>query len=254
MSKHRLLGSAVLVYAFLTSGALLSVAQGWAGAVNGALWALYVLGGFGLIYGKGWGRALTLLAAGGSLIAMVVVLIVGGDLELFYFSTVWSLFGLPALAILVSALLVKLPPSKEVEVSPSTGAARKPRISQRARHDIAYISFMVLGLISLWTSYFVHSEIQAAGGRTGGVDGVLGFLVIIPFGIPLLLALILGPGLSVFLRRDYRLMTLTVLSIALVIALSNLGYRTWPMLLSLYAAVCMTFGLIWFIKYRRHFG
>jgi hypothetical protein len=253
VGKYRLLGSAVLVYAFLTSGALLSVALGWPEAVNGALWLVYVLGGFGLIRGKGWGRALTLLAAGGSLIAMVVLLIVGG-VELFYFSTVWSLGGLPALAILVSALLVKLPPSKEVEVPPPTGAARMPRISQRARHDIAYISFMVLGLISLWTSYFVHSEIQAAGGGTGGVDGVLGFLVIIPFGIPLLLALILGPGLSVFLWRDYRLMTLTVLSIALVIALSNLGYKTWPMLLSLYAAVCMTIGLIWFIKYRRQFG
>lgn len=129
-----------------------------------------------------------------------------------------------------------------------------PRISQRTRHDIAYISFMVLGLISLWTSYFVHSEIQAARGRTSGVDGVLGFLVIIPFGIPLLLALILGPGLSMFLWRDYRLMTLTVLSIALLIALGNLGYKAWPVLLPLYAAVCMTIGLVWFVKYRRRFG
>jgi hypothetical protein len=253
VGKYRLLGSAVLVYALLTSGALLSVALGWPGAVNGALWLVYVLGGLGLIFGKGWGRALTLLAAGGSLIAMVALSIAAG-VELFYFSTVWILGGLPALAILVSALLVKLPPSQEVEVPPPTGAAQAPRISRRARHDIAYISFMVLGLISFWTSYFIYSEIQAAGGQTGGVDGVLGFLVIIPFGIPLLFALILGPGLSVFLWRDFRLMTLTVLTIALLIALGDLGYKTWPMLLSLYAAGCMTIGTIWFIRYRRHFG
>lgn len=244
MGKYRLLGSAVLVYAFLTSGALLSVALGWTEAVNGALWLVYVLGGFGLIREKRWGRALTLLAAGGSLIAMVVLLIVGG-VELFYFYTVWSLGGLPALAILVLALLVKLPPSKEVEIPPPTGVARKPRISQRARHDIAYISFIVLGLIAIWTSYWAHVDPD---------PGVIGFLVIIPFGIPLLFALILGPGLSVFLWRDYRLMTLTVLTIALLIALGNLGYKTWSMLLSLYGTVCMTIGLIWFVKYRKHFG
>jgi hypothetical protein len=185
---------------------------------------------------------------------MVVLVILGGDLELVYFFPVWSLFGLPALAILVSALLVKLPPSKEVEVPPPTGTARKPRISRRALHDTAYISFIVLGLICFWTSYFVYMEIRAAGGSTGGVDGVLGFLVILPFGIPLLLALILGPGLSVFLWRDYRLMTLTVLSIASVLALGNLGYKTWPILLPLYAAVCITIGLMWFIKYRSRLG
>ena len=253
MDKSRLLGSAVLVYALLTAGALLSVAWGWPDAVNGALWLVYVLGGIGLIRGKGWGRVFTLLAAGGSLLVMFVLPIAAGT-ELNYYSPVWILGGLPALAILLSALLVKLPPSRKAEVPPLKEVARKPRISLRARHDIAYISFMVLGLISLWTAYFVHSEIQAAGGSTGGVDGVLGFLVIIPFGVPLLLALILGPGLSVFLRRDYRLLALTVLSIALVIALGNLGYKIWPVLLPPYAAVCMTIGLVWFIKYRRHFG
>jgi hypothetical protein len=238
------LGSAVLVYAFLTSGALLSVALGWPEAVNGALWLVYVLGGIGLIRGKGWGRALTLLAAGGSLIAMVVFLIAGG-IEHVYVSTVWSLFGLPALAILVSAMLVKLPPSKEVEVPPPTGTARKPKISKRALHDIAYISFMVLGLIAIWTSYWAYVDPD---------PGVIGFLVIIPFGIPLLLALILGPGLSMILWRDVRLLTLTMLSIAMLIALELLRVKDLPIPLSIYAAVCMTISLAWFVKYRRRFG
>lgn len=252
MGRCRLLGSAVLVYAILTSGALLSVAWGWPDALNGALWLVYVLGAVGLIRGKGWGRGLTLLAAVGSLMVMFG-LPIAAETNLNYYSPVWILGGLPALAILVSTLLVKLPPSQGVEMPPPNGAARKPMISSRTRHDIAYVSFMVLGLIALWTSYFVYSEIQAAGGRTGGVDGVLGFLVIIPFGIPLLLALILGPGLSVFLWRDVRLMTLTLLSIGLVIALANLGYKAWPMLLPPFGAVCVTIGLAWFIKYRRHF-
>ncbi len=251
MNKYGLLGSSVLVYALLTSGALLSVAWGWLEAVNGALWFAYVLGGFGLIRGKRWGRTLTLLAAGGSLIVMFVFPITA-DAKLNYYSPVWILGGLPALAILVWALLVKLPPSQEIEVPPPTGAARKPRISRRTRHDIAYTSYIVLGLISFWTSYFVYSEIQAGGGSTGGVDGVLGFLVIIPFGVPLLLALMLGPGLSVFLWRDYRLIMLTVFSIAVVFALGNLGYETWVALLAPYGAICTAIGFIWFTKYRRH--
>jgi hypothetical protein len=77
-------------------------------------------------------------------------------------------------------------------------------------------------------------------------------LVIIPFGIPLLLALILGPGLSVFLWRDYRLMTLTVLSSGVVIALNILREENWFTLLIPYGAICTAMGIIWFTKYRKH--
>jgi hypothetical protein len=98
-----------------------------------------------LIRGKGWGRALTLFAAGGSLLVMFVLPIAPGT-ELNYYSPVWILGGLPALAILAAALFVKLPPSTEVEVPPPTGTGRRPRISRRTLHDIAYISFMVLEL------------------------------------------------------------------------------------------------------------
>jgi len=244
------LGSAVLAYALLTSGTLMYVLRGWEEATHGGMWLLYVLGGLGFIYEKRWGRVLTLLAAGGSLIAMIGWIVLYGveneDFSLFADWTI-TIGGLPALAIFISALLVKVPPPTE--------AVEKPGISKRALHDIAYISFMILGLISFWTSYFIYSEIQAAGGSTSGVPGILGFLVIIPFGIPLLLALIFAPGLSVVhCRDDYRLMTLTVISVALVIALNGLGYETWSMFLPAYATVCMTIGLIWFVKYRRRFG
>jgi hypothetical protein len=166
--------------------------------------------------------------------------------------SVWALGGLPALAIFVWAILIKLPPSREVDVPPPVAVARKPGLSMRRRHDMAYVSYIVLGLISWWTSYFVHSEIQAAGGSTGGVDGVLGFLVLIPMGVPLLLALVLGPGLSVFLWRDYRLLLLAIFSAAVVVALDNLGYEHWVALLVPYGAVCTATAFFWFTEYRRH--
>ena len=128
-----------------------------------------------------------------------------------------------------------------------------PWFSQVTRHNIAYFSFMVLGLIAFWTAYLIHSEVQAARGGTSGVDGVLGFLVLIPFGIPLLVALVFGPGLSMFLWRDRRLVTLTVLTVALVIALGILGYAAWPILLFPYAAVCWAIDLLWLIRYRPRF-
>jgi hypothetical protein len=128
-----------------------------------------------------------------------------------------------------------------------------PRLSPVTRHNIAYFSFMALGLIAFWTAYLMHSEIQAAGGGTSGVDGVLGFLVLIPLGIPLILALIFGPGLSILLWRDRRLATLTVVTLLLVVALASLGYATWPLLLFPYAAVCWAIDILWLVRYRRRF-
>jgi hypothetical protein len=128
-----------------------------------------------------------------------------------------------------------------------------PRFSQVTRHNVAYFSFMALGLIAFWTAYLVHSEIRAASGGTSGVDGVLGFLVLIPLGIPLLLALVFGPGLSVFLFRDRRLMTLTVLTVVLMVALGSFSYTAWPFLLFPYAVVCWTIDVLWLIRYRRRF-
>jgi uncharacterized membrane protein YhaH (DUF805 family) len=128
------------------------------------------------------------------------------------------------------------------------------KLSQEARHNIAYFSFMILGLISLWTAYLVHSEITAAGGGTSGIHGVLGFLVFIPLGIPLLLALVFGPGLSMLLWHDRRLATLTAITLALLVALVIMGYATWPYLLFIYAALCLATSLLWIIRYRQRFN
>jgi hypothetical protein len=160
-------------------------------------------------------------------------------------SLIIATIALPALAIFVSALLVKTPPPLE--------ATDRPRVSKRTLSDVAYIAFIVLGLISLWTAYLVYSEIQAAGGSTGGVAGVVGFGVLIPFGIPLLLALIVGLSISVFLWRDYRLTSLAAFSIAVAIGVHTLREGTWLTLLLPYGAICIAAGIIWFTKYRKHF-
>lgn len=178
MNKYRKLGYAVLLYAFLTSGASLSLISGWPEAVNGVLWLVYVLGGFGLFLSREWGRILTLLATSGSLIAMFAFLFYTDGAELAYMSTVWPLLGIPAIFLFVWALLVGLPGLfKEDEVPPSRGSSGKPRISRRTLHDIGYISYLFLGLLSLLTAS-VEPE-----------PNVIGFLILIPFGIPLILAL-----------------------------------------------------------------
>jgi hypothetical protein len=45
-----------------------------------------------------------------------------------------------------------------------------------------------------------------------------------------------------------------MLSIAMLIALELLRVKDLPIPLSIYAAVCMTISLAWFVKYRRRFG
>jgi hypothetical protein len=184
--------------------------------------------------------------------------------EVVYSSLSMVLFfgGVPTVVILVWALVIGSPAFKEVEVSPATqgvevptpakeveappptGQPRKPRISRRTLHDIAYISYIILGLIAIWTSYWAYVDPD---------PGVIGFLVIIPFGIPLLLALILGPGISLFLWRDSRLTGLTALSIGVVIGVLTLREETWIAFLLPYGGLCMAIGLIWFTKYRKHF-
>lgn len=252
MTKYRLLGSAVLIYAFVTSGALLSLASGWPEGANSILWLLYALGGIGLIRGSEWGRVLTLFATSGSLVAMFVLPIDAEGTEFAYISTVWFLFGIPAALLFVWAMLIGLPGLfKDVEVARPPETTADSGRSKHKKQNIAYISFLVLGMISLWTSYIVGSEIQAAGGNTGGIPGVLGFLVIIPFGIPLLVALTLGPGISLFQVDDFRLIALTLLSIGLVMLLAVFGYETWPILLSTYGAICTATGLLWFTRHQK---
>ena len=252
MEKYRSLGLAVFVYALIASGTLLPAffGEGWPEAVNAALWVLHVIAGFGLIRGNEWGRVLILVVTGGSLLAMLVLFAFGAERVYSTLSMVLFFGGVPTVAIFVWALVIGQPAFKEVEIPPTTKEAevrtatesvRKPWISLRTLHDIAYISYIILGLVSLWTASLEPEP------------NIIGFLVLIPFGIPMLLALVLGPGISLFLWRDYRLVGLTMLTIGTVIALNTLREETWLAFLIPYGAICTAMGIIWFTKYRKHF-
>jgi len=109
---------------------------------------------------------------------------------------------------------------------------------------VVYISFRVLGLISLWVSFILFG-----GGDTSGLGGVIGFLVILPLGIPLLLAIPLGPGLSLIVGRNDRcLMSMTGLTILLAILLSVVGAIALSPLFFAYGIACMTIGAKWITK------
>ena len=99
---------------------------------------------------------------------------------------------------------------------------------KKTRYGIAYASFVVLALISCWTCYLTYSVLRASGGASDGLAPAIGFFVLIPFGIPLLVALILGPGMTIlFFRRDPYLTTMTGLSILLVVTLNISDNDPW---------------------------
>ncbi len=127
-----------------------------------------------------------------------------------------------------------------------------PWTRKRVAHDIAYAAFIVLGLIAL---FFASSFYQLSQGRPEGEDSYYALLVIwaIIFGIPFLIAVFLGPCLSVFLWHDYRLAILVVASILEFAGWVYAPYDFWAWILFPYGALSLGFGLLWFTRERRSF-
>ncbi len=231
----RRLGTAVLVYAFFTAGALLSLVSGTPDAVNGVIWFLYVVGGIGLLRKKQWGRVLTIIATGGSVIAMLFF-----PIHLVFMATVWPFWGIPALLLLFWSWRLKLPKeSPEPETPPSAEHQTKDR--RRNLHNIAYKCYLFLGLIAFWVSLWAFIDPE---------PGVIGFLVMIPFGIPLFVALILGFATTLYQHQDFRLLILLVLTFGAVSALPATNIKSWPAFLIPYGAITIVFATLWFRKYR----
>jgi hypothetical protein len=240
VDRSSVLGTAVLAYALLTSGTLLFIKSGWPDAVNSAIWLAYVAGGLGLLRRHKSGRALTLLAASASLLVMLLVS-ANPDLELNFYSPVWLMGVAPPVALLIGALMIK-PQSKDASNAPATSDVPGASLARRRRHrDIAYGSFSALGLIGTWTALLMWDDPE---------DGVLGFLVVLPFGIPVLLGLALGLGFSLAARDDARLVVLSLFTIAMAGVLVLLDLRFWVIPLAFYSAVCLQSGFTWFFKFR----
>ncbi len=241
MSGSSIMGVAVLAYALLTVGALPGIGWGWAGAANGALWFAYLGAGVGLLRHARWGSALTIVATSASLLVMLLAGSDGGS-EMNYYSPVWLMGATPVVALLAGALLITLPSRPHRQATTTGGNPGRPPGHPRVRRGIAHGSFGVLGLIGLWTAYLTWVDPS---------EGVIGFLVMIPFGLPLLGALGLGLGTTLVLRDDARLNVLSTLTVAIAGLLFVLELEDWPVPLGLYSAACILDVLDWFVKQRR---
>jgi hypothetical protein len=121
--------------------------------------------------------------------------------------------------------------------------------------DIAYGAYGFLGAVALWTARLIFPGSPARG--TGAYDAFvagLGFFVAIPFGLPAVVALIVGCSLSLRLSRDTWLVSLllaTLVFICYLLVWKSLasGWTQWfPM--SLYGATCIVSAMGWFL-FRR---
>ena len=116
-------------------------------------------------------------------------------------------------------------------------------------HKIAYTSFGILGVISFWVSYLAFSEIQAAGGNTSGLAGVLGIGILVKLGIPLILAVFFGPFLSLFTGwGDGYLMSMTGLSYLLLFSLLLASATALSWLFLAYGIACLVICVIGLTK------
>ena len=120
----------------------------------------------------------------------------------------------------------------------------KPRSNA---HKIAYASFGILGVISLYISYLTFGAVGGAGGHIP--PRAIGFLIIIPLGIPIFLAVIFGPCLSLFAGwDDGYLMFLTGLSFLLVVGSFVVSVSTLSWVYLAYGLSCLTIGTKWIMK------
>jgi hypothetical protein len=164
---------------------------------------------------------------------------------------VFILFGIQALLITIPAHLIYA--VYRLANRDSKAPAPKPLlpwVGRRIYHDIAFAAFFVLALIALWTSYLIHDEFTLSGGSTD-LGAVVGIGVIGVFGIPLVISLVLGPGLSLFLWRNNLLLILLILSIVVFLIVGNLGFEKWPVILLPFAVILTASSLVWWVRLRR---
>jgi hypothetical protein len=111
---------------------------------------------------------------------------------------------------------------------------------RNTRRRDAYLSFILLGLSSLWVSYLTYGAVEGVGGHTPGLAGVMGFMVVIPLGIPISIAAIFGPYLSLFRNRDdVYLMSMTGLSFLLVVLANIVSATAWSGIFLAYGVACL---------------
>lgn len=212
----RILGYAVLVYAALTSGIVLHLVKftrgqwndGWLVLGDTTLWLAFVLGGFGLIFGRAWSRLVLLVAAAASVVQSIVGMVflseLGVPLEAVSLN---ALMILPPVAIFAGAL--SLPAPTAWQVQPSSGPLAKRVVSPRI--DLAYGCFAWIALVFCAVPLVSLLPLDNTNGQ------VLGMLVGIPVALVTLAAGLAAVVLSIVEWRVWPLVTMSAVSASMLL-------------------------------------
>lgn len=109
---------------------------------------------------------------------------------------------------------------------------------------IAFMSYRILGYVTFLVVF---------GGvlmETGTPPGVVGFTIILPISFILILALIFGPGLSLFILHDTNLNILKTITIIIFVTAMLFQNYVWFALFmfTIYGLACISIGTQWFNK------
>ena len=108
------------------------------------------------------------------------------------------------------------------------------------RRRYAYLSFILLGLFSLWASYLTYGAVEGVGGYSPGFLGVMDFFLSTPIAIPIPIAAIFGPFLSLFTNwDDGYLMSMTGLSFLLVVLAGIVSATALSWIFLAYGVACL---------------
>src|SRR6266853_385543 len=222
----RILGYAVLVYAALTSGAVLLLVRfalgrwnnDWWALGDTALWLAFVSAGFGLILGRPWSRPVLLVAPAVSVAQSTVGLMFLSPLGLSPNAVLFSALAiLPPVAIFVGALSLPAPAAWRIQSSSSAVAKQviSPRIDL-AYGCFAWIAFLLCTVPLMSLLSLDDSTVQG-----------LGMVVGIPVALATLAAGLAAIVLSVIEWRVWPLVTMSAASVSMLLAL--LAENEWKL-------------------------
>jgi hypothetical protein len=182
--------------------------DGWWVLGDTALWLAFVLGGFGLIFGRAWSRLMLLVAAAASVLLSVVGMVflseLGTSLEAVSFN---ALTILPPLAIFVGALTLPAPVTWQVQLP--SGPVAKQVVSPRI--DLTYGCFAWIALVLCGVplmSFLPLNEVTVQ---------VLGMVVGIPVVLAMLVAGLVAVVLSIVEWREWPLVMMSAVSLSLLL-------------------------------------
>ena len=117
-------------------------------------------------------------------------------------------------------------------------------MTEYTRRNKAYSSFLFLGLVALWAAYI--------GGGSPEAHGLaMIFAVIVPFGIPVVIELILGVRFNFSCRRwDPVLVSRVLVSFAIAVVCNSTSFYYDVILFAVYGGFCVVASILWFTRFR----